>query len=38
MISSGNVEWPRLIAYGESVGLGVAQAAADISTATINST
>jgi tetratricopeptide (TPR) repeat protein len=25
MISSGNVEWPRLFAYGESVGLGVAQ-------------
>ena len=25
MISSGNIEWPRLIAYGESVGLGVAQ-------------
>jgi tetratricopeptide (TPR) repeat protein len=25
MISSGNVEWPRLLAYGESVGLGVAQ-------------
>ena len=25
MISSGNVEWPRLFADGESVGLGVAQ-------------
>ena len=25
MISSGNIEWPRLFAYGESVGLGVAQ-------------
>ena len=25
MISSGKVEWPRLIADGESVGLGVAQ-------------
>ena len=25
MISSGNVEWPTLIADGESVGLGVAQ-------------
>ena len=25
MISSGNIEWPRLLADGESVGLGVAQ-------------
>jgi hypothetical protein len=25
MISSGNVQWPRLFADGESVGMGVAQ-------------
>jgi hypothetical protein len=25
MISSGNIEWPGLLADGESVGLGVAQ-------------
>jgi tetratricopeptide (TPR) repeat protein len=38
MISSGNVEWPRLIADGESVGLGVAQQQETFRQLLINST
>ena len=38
MISSGKVEWPRLIADGESVGLGVAQQQETFRQLLINST
>ena len=38
MISSGNIEWPRLFAYGESVGLGVAQQQQTFRQLLINST
>jgi tetratricopeptide (TPR) repeat protein len=38
MISSGNIEWPRLFAYGESVGLGVAQQQQTFRQLFINST
>ena len=38
MISSGNVEWPRLFADGESVGLGVAQQQQTFRQLFINST
>jgi len=38
MISSGNIEWPRLFAYGESVGMGVAQQQETFRQLLINST
>jgi tetratricopeptide (TPR) repeat protein len=38
MISSGKVEWPRLFAYGESVGMGVAQQQETFRQLLINST
>ena len=38
MISSGNIEWPRLLADGESVGLGVAQQQQTFRQLFINST
>ena len=38
MISSGNIEWPRLFADGESVGLGVAQQQQTFRQLFINST
>jgi tetratricopeptide (TPR) repeat protein len=38
MISSGNIEWPRLFAYGESVGMGVAPQQETFRQLLINST